>query len=415
MFRLFNFLNKYPYFVIISMVLLLYGNTIFFGFYYDDFRYLYKSLEEVKDVFFNDRHLQVFYYFLFYLSNKISLSPIFAHSINIILFILSSFLAYAISKKNLPVVIVWILIPWIAIPVSWISERNDILTFVFCFLAINYHSKKLYWRSWLSLFFGLFSKTTLAFFPLYFAYLHYKEKNKKFYLLFLMTFMLFFSIVVLFTFYQTAQGKIYFTTENMPLIVQMGNWGFHILELIFTLFFPIPYFPDLTNLVIYIVMFIITAFILAPYLKFSRKSIDYIVLIVTLILPAAACPELRNFCLATFFILLLLNKSIRWAAISKNKMIVLQVAFSIILIVYINGTINTKKRYNTKDYTYHKKYQNIEVMLQTNNYYSWREIYLFKIVYYFYPNLKKHEIKEMPLFFKKVSNIQGKSTKLKGS
>ena len=81
-----SFGKKISYITFILIILILYSDTIYYGFYNDDFRYQYTEFKQIITTLLNDRHLQVLYYFIFYISNLITTNPILGHAINIILF-----------------------------------------------------------------------------------------------------------------------------------------------------------------------------------------------------------------------------------------------------------------------------------------------------------------------------------------
>ena len=147
------------------MTSILYLDTIFYGYFGDDFWLIKYNLTDVFNETFYGVHFRPLWYLSYYLTNLFFHSSVFDHFVNLILFFIvikMSFdyvLGFFDKKKSLIIMVLWVTLPWLLFPVTWISQRNDLLMIIFILLSIKQFEKGNTITSSVYMIFGFFLDT----------------------------------------------------------------------------------------------------------------------------------------------------------------------------------------------------------------------------------------------------------------
>jgi hypothetical protein len=295
-----------------AMILILYGKTLSYGYYMDDFVMVNIQPQQLIDWFLvgpTGPHVRPIWYLSYYLTNFFFQSAFFDHAVNIILFILSACLAYRLCLiyfnqsvfKSFITTTLWILLPWQAFPVSWISQRNDLLNYCFGFSSLILLHREKYFASFGLLLLGVFSKVTIFMLPLIHMYKTYKAKQYKYLLLFCLLFLSIF-LPSGYAYYTNMDTLITAVPADAHIAVKLAKYFIAYIEGILTQFIPAPFFLNYYHAIFYG----ITIIGLFLSVKFDWKNYhpESIGIALLTIAPSSICPELRILGFSSLFIII---------------------------------------------------------------------------------------------------------------
>ncbi len=120
-----------PELVLAALAILAYGETLGFGYAWDDHMLVRLDLRQALELSFQGLHVRPVWYLSYVLTQGLGGSAAFEHLVNLALFVLATVLAYRLALgtlgrpgKAFPVTLVWALLPWNAYPVTWIAQRR---------------------------------------------------------------------------------------------------------------------------------------------------------------------------------------------------------------------------------------------------------------------------------------------------
>ena len=138
-----DFFLKNKFYLLVAFILILYGNTIFYGYIWDDFDLVITTPSDIIQYTIASYLIRPIMFLSYFITNYFFNSSIFDHSVNITLFVIAAKLAFDFTTKTHDkftaffIILLWISLPWISHPIIWISQRNDTLMIIFSFLALK--------------------------------------------------------------------------------------------------------------------------------------------------------------------------------------------------------------------------------------------------------------------------------------
>lgn len=335
-----------PESVLVVLVILIYGDTLAYGYIWDDHMLVQLDPDEALARSFEGLHVRPVWYLSYVLSQRLVASAAFEHFLNLAMFALAVVLAYRLARWMLgrrraawAVTLVWALLPWNAYPVTWIAQRNDLLIFVFGLAALLALHHRRYVLAWIALALALFSKVTLAFVPLFFIWRAHTRGHRRAALAF----------GALFVAYLALALRAYaLYLEPGPHLEQL-SWGLrllrfplHWLEHLVLLAVPVPFFLGVLHALLYLAG-------LAGLLLASRAATrppgwhDAWILAIFTSLVTAVTPELRICGFESLFWLLAIVQHRRWPWPLPAA-----VALAAVLAAYGAGIAATKAIFDTR-------------------------------------------------------------------
>ncbi len=335
-----------PESALVALVFLVYGETLAFGYVWDDHMLVRLGLGDALEHSFQGLHVRPVWYLSYVLSQWLVPSAAFEHLLNLALFALSVVLAHRLARVTLgrrtaawTVTLVWTLLPWNAYPVTWIAQRNDLLIFVFGFTAVLALHHRRYVLAWLALALALFSKVTLIFVPLFFMWQAQRRGHRRASLAF----------GALFAAYLALALRAYaLYLEPAPHLEQLA-WGLrllrfpvHWLEHLVLLAVPVPFFLGVFQALLYLAG-------LAGLVLGSRPatrptgSHDVWILAILASLVTAVTPELRICGFESLFWLLAIARCRRW-----RSPLPAAIALAAVLAAYGAAIAATKTIFDTR-------------------------------------------------------------------
>jgi hypothetical protein len=360
--------SKNFYYLLLSIfILILYGDSILYGYISDDFVLINYSFYDVINESIHGLYFRPIWYLSYTLSNFFTHSPIIDHIINIILFILCSILLFNYTLKflnkiqSLLVITLWISLPWMVFPVVWISQRNDLLMIIFALLSIIYFKKNTFF-SIVFLIFSFLSKTNSFLLPIYFLIISiYELKYRRI--------VLYIFIQVLFILISLRSLMKSDNTLHLNIIESILNKVSHLIISLSTQFIPIQFFINFINFFFYLIIIVL----LFISVKLKNKinltgNREIFILFIIFWLPSAISSELRIVILCSYFLLLLIFKSL----VIKR----IRYFYTFILLFFINNIISItlcKNNFNSKNFNNRNYYYN-------NNFYLEKRKMLLKLL-----------------------------------
>ena len=369
-------LTQNKFYLLAGFILILYSNTIFYGYIWDDFDLVITTYDDVIKYTLESYLIRPVMFLSYYISNFFFNSPVFDHSINIILYIFSVKLLYDFGekyhKKNVSflILIVWICLPWMGHPVIWISQRNDILMIIFSLLAIKADRNQKTLTSIAYLFLGVFSKITCFLLPIYMVFVNKQNKLK----------VLIYSIIqVIFIIigalsYARGGTKLKHLSElntYESIILKI----FHAIEGLITQIIPFPYFYNLVHFTIYFILFIVAVL----FMNYKRKrdlisltTLEIIVLFLVYSIPLAINPELRVSIFSSYFLI-----SLIFIGVVSNRFS--KIILGLYLLHNLTVTLLSKKNFYSGVDDLKTYYPASVNGFYNNNYYSSKRSMLIKL------------------------------------
>ena len=359
-----NSKSKQFYYLLLSfIILILYGDSIFYGYISDDFILINFKFKDIINESIHGLYFRPIWYLSYTLSNFFIHSPIFDHLINLSLFIACSILLFNYTLKflskseSLLLVSFWISLPWMVFPAVWISQRNDLLMIIFAFLSINYFQKNDF-LSIVFLIFSFLSKTNSFLLPTYFIIICiYQLKNRK-----IILYSLIQIVFILISFRSLVKSNNALHLNAMESII---NKILHLGISLTTQFIPIPFFYNFIHFIFYIIIILIL--FLSVKLKNKINISDnreIFILLIIFWLPSSISSELRIVILCSYFLLLLIFKI---TTIKKYKYF-----YTFIILFFINNIIAIsfcKKNFNSKNHNDKNYYYNNNFYLEKRRFF----------------------------------------------
>ncbi len=343
-----------PELVLVALVILAYGDTLAFGYIWDDHLLVQLDLHDALDRSFHGLHVRPVWYLSYVLSQRLVASAAFEHVLNLVMFVLATVLAYRLALAMLErrgaawtLTLVWALLPWNAYPVTWIAQRNDLLIFIFGFAAVLAFRRGRYVLAWLALALAMFSKVTLAFVPLFFIWRAYRRGHRR-------AAIAFGALLVAYLALALTAYVLYL--EPAPLLerltwsLRLLRFPLHWLEHLVLLAVPVPFFLSILHALVYFAG--LGGLLLSSRAERSggpdpgRRNIgrhDAWVLAINASVVAAVTPELRICGFESLFWLIAIAGNWRW-----RSPLPAAIALAAVLAAYGAGIAATKVIFDTR-------------------------------------------------------------------
>ena len=375
---------KKLYILILLFIIILYGETIYYGYIWDDFDLVILKFQDIIDLTLNSYLIRPVMFLSYFLSNFFYSSSVLDHIVNIVLFALAAKLVFDFTIKThnklaaFLIMIAWISLPWLSHTIIWISQRNDTLMIIFSMLAIKYDGNKQTFKSCVFLFLSVFSKITSFLLPLFLIYKNRKNKKK----------------VLIYSFIQTiflSIGLLSFLREGtkLPHLAELSFIEsvllkfFHVFEGILTQVIPFPYFFSQVHFISYAFIFIGILIFLKYNHRITSQKIELAILFLIFSIPLAINSELRIAIASSYFFI-----SLVFLVVKHNK---LSKVFLLVFIFHnIWVTTVSKKNYFSGAYTLTNYVPaHPENMFYNNSFYKEKRQFLIKIKEEVWDNLMK--------------------------
>jgi hypothetical protein len=371
--------NKFS-FLILSFIIVLYGDTIYYGYIWDDFDLVILKFTDIIEMTRETYLIRPVMFLSYFLTNYFYSSSTLDHIANIILFALAAKLLYDFTIKThnklaaFFIMIVWISLPWLSHTIVWISQRNDTLMIIFSLLAIKYDGNKETLKSCMCLLLSVFSKITSFLLPLYLIYKNRNNKKKVLIYSFIQSLFLFIGLLS----FLRGGTKLKHLSE-LSFIESILLKFFHVFEGIVTQAIPLPYFFNKSHLAFYITIMLVGLIFLKYQKSITSQKIELALLFLIFSIPLAINSELRIAITSSYFIISLVFLSVRSNNFSK--------LFLLIFIAHnIWVTIISKKNYFSGEYSLENYVAGPENGFYNNDFYRKKRVFLIKAK----ENIKKY-------------------------
>ena len=335
-------ITQNKFYLLLGLILILYSNTIFYGYIWDDFDLVITTYDDIIKYTLESYLIRPVMFLSYFISNYFFNSPIFDHTINLILYIFLVKLLYDFGKKyhkenvSFLILLVWICLPWMGHIVIWISQRNDTLMMIFSLLAIKADRDQRTLKSIAYLFLGIFSKITCFLLPLYMIFINKKNKLK---VLVYSLIQLVFIIIGALSYIRGGTKLKHLSELNVfeNIILKI----FHVLEGLITQIIPLPYFFNFMHFTAYFILFIAAIYFMNFKLKrdlVSLKNLELIILLFIFILPLAINSELRVSTFSSYFLI-----SLVFVGVISNRFS--KIILSLYLLHNLTVTVLSKKNF----------------------------------------------------------------------
>ena len=368
--------------ILFTISVLLMFDTIFYGFVSDDFSLVSIDFREAISSSLGV-HFRPLWHLSYPFLNLISSSSYSHHIFNIVLFILSIYLAYKyINVKKTKLfsfisVLIWITLPWMVFPVTWISQRNDLLMIVFVLMSLIQFEKQKTYSSMVFLFFGFLSKVNCFLLPLYFIFKSFKKSKSDFYKYILIQIVFF--LISLRSYLVSLNLSSNIHLKNLSFQESIMNKIVHLFTGVTTQLFPIPYFTSKTHFGLYLLLFLFGLYLVInnknPLLNFIKKNYDYLILFIIFCFPLIINSELRISTFTSLFLIVSIGGFSRFKLKPSNIILI-----SLIIINNIYSGYKSKSNFKTEihnlDFT--GNYRPTDTYYN-NKFYQEKRIFLSKI------------------------------------
>ncbi len=373
----------FPDLALVALALLTYGDTLAYGYIWDDLMLVELSPREALARSFEGLHVRPVWYLSYVLTQSLGASAVFEHGVNLALFALAATLAYrlALSILGRPgaawlVTLVWVLLPWNAYPVTWIAQRNDLLLFVFGFAAVLALRRDRYGLAWCLLALAMFSKVTAIAVPIYFIWRSHRRGHPLAAAAFATLFVIYLGLALRgYLLYLEPASHL----EQAGWLLRWLRFPLHWAEHLVLLVVPAPFFLGTFHALVYLagligLVFSMTTRRAAPEALGDRQDArpadadrrDVWVLAFLASLAAAVTPELRICGFESLFWLLAIAQHVR-----PRSPLPAAIAGVALLVAYGAGISATKKIFDTR-----QQVSESNPSLYPNDYYRWRRTVL---------------------------------------
>ena len=367
-------LRNKPIILLIIIVSIIYVDTIFYGYIFDDFWLLKYTLKGIKNEILYGVHMRPVWYLSYYLSNYFFNSSIIDHLINLLLFFVCIIMLYNYTlryhsrAKSFIILSIWATLPWLTFSVVWIAGRNDLLMIIFVLLSLNSFKNKNNVQTVIYLLLSFMSKINCFLLPIYFLY---KSRNNKkqfsFYLLIQISF-----ILISFISYKRGTNERF---ANLSLLESILNKFVHLFTGIITQVIPFPYFTSKFHFFFYIILLLIGILIFRRVRKdrlkyfLSKSNIDTLILFSIFLAPMMVNSEVRIAIFTSYFLISLLFIEFK-SGVNKKLSLIFLLLF---LGNNIYTTIVSKRNFYSREYDLNKRYGKYyygEQRYAINNFYN---------------------------------------------
>ncbi len=339
-----------PESVLVILVILAYGDTLAFGYVWDDHMLVKLDLRQALEHSFQGLHVRPVWYLSYVLSQQLAASAAFEHFLSLAMFALATVLAHRLALVMLErraaawtVTLVWAFLPWNAYPVTWIAQRNDLLIFIFGFAALLALHRGRYALAWLSLALAMFSKVTLAFVPLFFVWRAHRHGHRRAAMAFGALFLAYLALALrAYVLYLEPAPHL----EQLAWSLRLLRFPLHWLEHLALLAVPVPFLLSLLHALLYLAG-------LAGLALSSRSAKrrapgprgrhDAWMLAILASLATAITPELRICGFESLFWLIAIAQHRRWRSPAPAA-----IALTMVLAAYGASIAATKPIFDTR-------------------------------------------------------------------
>ena len=312
------------YIIFASLFIFLYSKILSFGYIDDDFKIAKLNYKEAINWILITEQFRPIFYFSFALVNEIfGQHAFYQHLFNFLLHLFNGFLAlnvfsvWADKKKSLIIVSTWTILPWVAFPIVWISQRSDLLMSLFILLSLLFAQRSMYKTSLAFIPLASLSKVTCLFYPLLYFSRFYFGKNINIKIIAFFIFATFFFIGLYYVHSNHAPQE---HLSDINLFFNFLNKLKNFLIAWLTILFPFPFFENFIILSFYAVIIIFLIFIIKSHFIYSKNANISLIISFLLSFPTAINSELRITYLQSLFFLGFVIISIDLKSLS-NKII----------------------------------------------------------------------------------------------
>jgi len=297
-------------FFLCALVALVYGDAVGYGYVNDDYGLVNITWALVLDSSLRTLLFRPLWYLSYWLTNALVQSAAVDHLVNLALFMVAAALGYQVAKRAthkastaLFATSAWVLLPWMTFPAVWISQRNDLLMFVFTFAALLASNGA---RANLSLplmALAVLSKETVMLVPLYFAWKFRREGKIRLSSGFLLLWAASCAVILSrYANYHDQYEAPHLAALSLPvrLLNAMTHWA----EPFLTQWIPFPFFVSLPHLALHLTGLAV----LCISVRIRRRAFDreFLALALLVSVPSVVTPQLRivgfeSFCWLVLF------------------------------------------------------------------------------------------------------------------
>ncbi len=339
--------SPFPELALVALVILIYGDTLAYGYIWDDRMLVQLGLRDALERSFDGLHVRPVWYLSYVLTQRLEASAVFEHGVNLALFALATVLAHRLALAMLEsraaasmVTLVWVLLPWNAYPVTWISQRNDLLLFVFGFTAVLAMRRGRYVLAWFCLALAMFSKVTLIAVPLYFIWRARRSGHRLAAVAFSALFVAYLALALRgYLLYLEPAAHL----EQVGWLLRLLRFPLHWLEHLVLLAVPVPFFLSILHVLVYLGGFAGLLFSTTRRRPREDGRHDIWLLAVLASLAAAVTPELRICGFESLFWLLAVAQHRRLRAPLPAA-----IALAAVLAAFGAGIVATKAIFDTR-------------------------------------------------------------------
>ena len=365
-----DFFLRNKFYLLVAFILILYGNTIFYGYIWDDFDLVILKFNDVIELSIQSYHIRPIMFLSYVITNYFFNSSVFDHIINILLFVFATKLLYDFTVKThnklaaFFIMIVWISLPWISHTIIWISQRNDTLMIIFSLLAIKYDDEKQTLKSCVFLILSIFSKITSFLLPIY---LIYKNRSNKFKVVIYSSVQIFFLFIGLLSYLR--EGTKLKHLSELTFVENIVLKFFHVFEGLITQIIPFPYFFDNKHAILYVIILIIGLIFMRYRKSMSSAGNELKLLAVIFSIPLAINSELRIAIASSYFLISLIFLYVKPNYFSK---------IFLLFFIFYNTTVThmSKKNYYSGQFSIDKYVPAPENGFYNNDFYRKKRKFL---------------------------------------
>ena len=248
-----------PELALVALVFLVYGDTLAYGYIWDDHMLVRLDADGALERSFQGIHVRPIWYLSYVLTQRLAASPALEHFVNLAMFAVAVVLAYRLALAWLgrrgtawTVALAWTLLPWNAYPVTWIAQRNDLLIFLFGFAAALGLRNGKYGLAWCCLALAMFSEVTVAFVPIYFIWRAYRSGHPR-------AAVAFGALLAVYLAPALSAYMLYLEPaahlDELAWGLKLARFPLHWLEHLVLLAVPVPFFLSVGHALLYLVGF----------------------------------------------------------------------------------------------------------------------------------------------------------------
>ena len=366
-------------FFLIFSFLIIYLPTLSFGYIADDFDLVPLSFEQALNETIRGPHFRPLWYLSYPAVNFILYNSSYLHHLtNICIHLVNCSISFLIFRRFLPdsvailIIGIWSLLPWVAFPVAWISQRNDLLMAFFVLSAIHQNANRP-WSSFILVFLAFLSKVTSLFFPLAFLLvLGLKRRNVD-----IIIGILIFTLCFLISYLALNNNVTQEHLNQLPALIKLINHTKNFLIGWLSLIVPLPFLFTPLNILGFTVLSVTLSYLISNHAIMTDTAKKYLLFSFLMSLPLAMTYELRITYLQSLFLLVALFSSLfegfKFDTIShKTRFSLLCIVFLAFYSFTIPALIKTINNFKSQEYDItNSVVQPPNNGYYPNNFYSW--------------------------------------------